>query len=425
MAKLGTKPNGIYYLDVQVPDEQGGLKRQRVSCDTRDRKAAEAQRRDWIAGLHPKHPSKGGLVAPKGRAPQRIISVSRSVPEGAMSVDLWLTKCLSDVKVWGARKSTATHQSNVRILSRLLDGKFMHELTSADIVALENQLRDELGYAEASIRKLLGSLSAACRRAEDTGLILARPKFPSITVNNVQDRVVSLDEEAVMFECIEARRNAEPLRPWWHFEKFCILLLDTAFRLSEGLNSGPSSVKRKRWFDARGKVHEGVWLGLARGTTKNDKPRDVPCTARVLKLIPELNERATNGRWFPWPIGSSGPLYLLQNIREDMKARGYEFDAVKLHTFRHTCATRLAEGGMDLVSLRDWLGHSDIKITAGRYIHLMNGHIYRGASILDAYAPGTLEETRGNDEEIGENLSFRNHQANGRNCDEPVTVGSC
>src|SRR3546814_6680497 len=72
-------------------------------------------------------------------------------------------------------------------------------------------------------------------------------------------------------------------------------------------------------------------------------------------------------RWFPWAIGSSGPLYLLQNIRADMKGMGFQFDDVVLHTMRNTCASRLADNGIDLVSLRDWLGHSELKITAGRY----------------------------------------------------------
>src|SRR3546814_15072666 len=83
---------------------------------------------------------------------------------------------------------------------------------------------------------------------------------------------------------------------------------------------------------------------------------------RVLSILDELNERSENARWFPWAIGSSGPLYLLQNIRADMKGMGFQFDDVVLHTMRHTCASRLADNGIDLVSLRDWLGHSDIKI---------------------------------------------------------------
>ena len=426
MAKIGRKPNGIYYLDVHVPCDKSpnGMRRARVGLDTRDEDSAKDQRRLWMTGLHPKHPSQGGTVAPKGREVRSETSTGQKVRQAGTPLDRFLMRCLTEDDVWGLCKAKRSHESNVRVLTRLLpEGITLEELNDVHVKELDSLLK-ESGYASASRRKLLGSLSAACRFAEEEGL-MTRPRFPSITVKNNQERVVSLDEEEALLDCIRLRREAEPLRAWWHFERLVVLLLDTGFRLGEAMQCGPSSVKRKRWFDHKGKMHEGVWLGLLRGTTKNDKPRDVPCTQRVLTILKELNERAANGRWFPWALGSSGPLYLLQNIRADMKARGFDFDDVKLHTFRHTCATRLCEGGMDLVSLRDWLGHSDIKITAGRYVHLMNGHIFRGASILDMYGPGSIGSDGGNEEDDGEDVSKSDHLTSGRDRATVATLGTC
>jgi integrase len=413
---LKKKPNGIYYLDTQLPNDAGGLKRVRISLDTRDKTEADAQRRDWLAGLHPKHPARGGAVAPKGRAVESNGSTSATVDPKAPTVHLWLTKCLSDVKVWGKCKATANHRSNVRILCDLIPAdKLVADVSSADVYELERVLRDEKGYAEASIRKLLGSLSSALRRAAqpDCGLIAQRPMFPSISVDNVQDRVIMLDEEKAMWECIEERIHAEPMRQWRAFKRLLIVLLDTGCRLGEVLHSGPSSIKRKPGRDSSGRDVEGVWLHLPKHITKSGKARDVPLTARLRAMLPELAANAAAGRWFPWRPASSGPLYFLQAIRRDMKERGYSFDDVKLHTFRHTCATRLAEGRMDLVSLRDWLGHSDIKITAQRYLHLMNAHIWVGAAILDAYG-GTLPSTSGNGQENGSVFSKVEDQSGGR-----------
>lgn len=384
---LKQKPSGIFYIDTEIPDpETGELKRARVSFNTKDKSDAEAQRRSWLAGSHPKHPSQEGH-----RAGTKFARLGSSSSETFTGTDLgvWLQKCLSDEKVWGNCRAFDTHRSNVKILRNLLPEAITVEgITSKHIYDLDAHLRDQCGYAPASRRKLLGTLSASLRRAAepDVGLIPARPAFPSIKVNNVKDRVISLDEERAMYECIAARRSAEPMRHWQHFEHLCTLLMHTGFRLAEALSCGPSSVKRKRWTDHTGKTFEGVWLGLSAGETKSAKPRDVPLSQTVLAILPVLHQNQAGGRWFPWKRGSSGPLYLLQNIREDMKERGYDFDDVVLHTFRHTCATRLAEGGMDLIGLRDWLGHSDIKITAARYVHLMNSHIHVGAGILDAYS---------------------------------------
>src|SRR3546814_13672114 len=94
MIALKQKPNGIYFIDVQTPCDVSptGYKRQRVSLDTRDKANAEMQRRDWLAGMHPKHPAQGGNVAPKGRKAQSESAVSRNSPEDGPSVALWLTK---------------------------------------------------------------------------------------------------------------------------------------------------------------------------------------------------------------------------------------------------------------------------------------------------------------------------------------------
>lgn len=401
MTALKQKPNGIYYLDTEIPDGKGGTRRSRVGLKTKDRAEAEAQRRDWIAGLHPQHPAVGGVIAPKGQQVGRDGYTMTKLDTPYLSA--WLARCLSHRDVWGDCRADATHRSNVRILNKLLPSDLqIGQMTSAIAKQLTDDLF-EMGYAPASVRKLTGSLSAACRHAVSEGILKAMPVFPSVKVSNERDRVVSLDEEAALFDILATRRQDEPLRAWWHFERLVILLTDTGIRLTEAILAGPSWIKRKRWVDpATGEPQEGVFLAIPRRTiyngreitvTKSGKPRDVPLSARALAVIDELNERVEGTRWFPWAKGSSGPLYLLQGIRKDMAAKGFQFDDVVLHTFRHTCATRLAEGGLDLVALRDWLGHADIKITAGRYLHLMNSHVWRGAVILNTIS--SLQVNRG------------------------------
>lgn len=420
MNDLKQKPNGIWYLDTQVPDGKGGLRRSRVGLGTKDRDDAEAQRRDWIAGVHPKHPAVGGTVAPKGQEARFKGSTKGKVDTPYVSA--WLAQCLSHRDVWGNCRAEATHRSNVRILSKLLPSDLeIGQVTTQVVKDLTEQLFEDEGYAPASARKLLGSLSAACRHAFKEGHLKAMPDFPKIKVENERDRVITLNEEAAMMECIMTRRQEEPLRSWWHFERLAILLMDTGVRLTEAILAGPSWVKTKRWTDPiTGELCEGTWLSIPRRTiyngqeivvTKSKKPRDVPLSDRALKAIEELNERVEGQRWFPWAKGSSGPLYHLQNIRGDMAARGFQFDDVVLHTFRHTCATRLAEGGLDLVALRDWLGHSDIKITAGRYLHLMNSHVWRGIAILNASV--SLGTSKGKAEDDGEQCSKPDRQLGG------------
>lgn len=104
------------------------------------------------------------------------------------------------------------------------------------------------------------------------------------------------------------------------------------------------------------------------------------------------------------------------NIRDDLAERGFDLSDVKLHTFRHTCATRLAENGMDLLGLRDWLGHSDIKVTAERYVHLMSSHLYHGAELLDTLA-GTSGLGKGIEEPVEQPSTMNDYLSSGSDGD--------
>ena len=391
MANIKVKPNGVLYLEVRLPDPvTGDLKRSRVSLETRDPDEAKRLRADWLAGRHPKHPAMGGVIAAKGRGPLDGKSTRRTASQKGMTLACWLEDC--ELTLWRGRKGKSTIASNVRVLNSVVEPDLLlADITSAHIGEIERGLRERHSYAEGSIKKLMGALSSVLNYAADnedpaTGRawLTARPKFPTYTVRNIRDRVLAEAEEAAMFECIDRRIEAEPARPWRHFGGLLETLLDTGFRLGEGLSLGPASVHTKRWLEpTTGAAMSGVFLSLARYTTKSDKPREVPATQRVLDLIPKLNTLAVKGRWFPWAPGSGGPQYFWLNLRADMAERGFDLSDVSLHTMRHTCATRLAVGGMDLLGLRDWLGHSDIKITAERYVHLMSSHLYRGAAILN------------------------------------------
>lgn len=58
----------------------------------------------------------------------------------------------------------------------------------------------------------------------------------------------------------------------------------------------------------------------------------------------------------------------MQNkFAECVKACG--LDGTHFHTLRHTFATRCIESGMDVKTLSEILGHSDVKTTLNRYVH--------------------------------------------------------
>jgi len=77
----------------------------------------------------------------------------------------------------------------------------------------------------------------------------------------------------------------------------------------------------------------------------------------------------------PMPIGSAQKIfYLLRNRAGISKG--------SLHTLRHSFATHMLEGGVDIFELKRMLGHSSIKTTSG-YIHISKEHLCSIQSPLD------------------------------------------
>lgn len=415
MAKLGTKANGIYYLDVQVPDGSGGLKRSRVGCQTRDRSEAEKQLREWKLGTHPLHFSKGAVVAAKGRIDGLIASVKPKVRQAGMTMEKLFDRCWSDPECWAKSKSQATIRSNIKLLNERIGDELVATVTRKRLKELVEEMQAD-GYAPGSIKRKMDMISKALRMAaeeyeDDDGnpLIAAKPTMPRIKVQNEKSRVLSDDEEAAVFQFIDARVKAEPSRQWARFRMFIRVLLDTGFRRGEALILGPQSV-----VTVSVKGRPMPFLSLPQYMTKNDKPRMVPCTAAVASLIPALNSQAVDGRWFPM---DSTAWYMWDNIRRDVKVAGGDIDDVGLHTLRHTCITRLALGEMELQRLSMWAGHSDVSITAKRYSHLSAQALAGGVEIL-----GTAPTSGDNSDTVPEMTAQRNGSIDGAKRANPGTA---
>lgn len=369
--KLKIKTNGIYFLEVELPTPEGILKRTRVSFDTRDKAEAQAQLHTWKLGTHPKHPNQGHSIAPKGRPDS---SVKRSLRSNEMTVERLLNMCWDDDKVWGASKSQKTIKSNIKLLSERIGSLHPREVTAELLVELESEM--SATYAPASIQRKFSMLQTALNKGRsykfnDEPVVLTVPVFPKITVENFKDRVLSEDEERVMFECIEARHHLEPKRQWWRFKWYMRILLVTGFRRSEALKLGAHRVRRIRKGDI-----EYTTLFLQRYETKNNKPHEVPVTKEIVEAIPALTAQAANGLWFP----IEGSLWqMMLNIKADCLERGVDISDVGLHTMRHTCITRLCrDGKLDLLRISKWANHSSVSITAKRYAHLLSHDLVDG-----------------------------------------------
>lgn len=394
---LKRKPSGIWFWE--FADPQSG-ERRRVSTGTRDKEKARRMAQDIVLGAAP-----------------ATSAMKNPAPSGFTMQDLFDR---AEKTVWAPSetKSQGTVRSNLKVLRPLIGHVPVADMTYTKLEELVDALRAK-GYAPGTIKRKMDMVSKALRMATiwtdpATGrpILVSKPTMPSIRVSNLKDRVLERDEEAAVWLAIEARRLEEPGRQWWRFAKLIRYLLDTGARLGEALSTGPENIST---------IRGQSYVTFARYRTKNDKPRTVPLTPAVAAGFEELKEHIgkRKGEWSYFPLTEGTAWYMWDQVRQDVKKSGFNIDDVTLHTLRHTCLTRLAQGGMDLLRLQKWAGHSDPKITADRYTHLQPGDLDFGLAILDS-SNGGFEKTQGHDGGIGVKSNFDRATANRAGAGAPL-----
>ena len=122
--------------------------------------------------------------------------------------------------------------------------------------------------------------------------------------------------------------------------------------------------------------------------SKYNKDRMVPLSEYMivgLKKYLTLERPLTwlfNGKALGTPYSSKAISWVM---REAVKAAGIDKD-VTVHTLRHSYATHLIEDGLNIVTVKDLLGHSKIETTM-IYLHIAQCPLVKAHSPLDTLYP--------------------------------------
>lgn len=134
---------------------------------------------------------------------------------------------------------------------------------------------------------------------------------------------------------------------------------------------------------------------VAKDKTKNaSSHRTFPLTDEAMEIFKaakcqEQQNRIAFGREyqenpyvFKWPDGHTySPDYISERFRNLLRKHGLPH--IRFHELRHSCASLLISMGWTLKDVQEWLGHSDIKMTANIYSHL---DVSRKANMADSLA---------------------------------------
>ena len=121
---------------------------------------------------------------------------------------------------------------------------------------------------------------------------------------------------------------------------------------------------------------------VAKDKTKNaSSRRTFPLTSEAVEIFTVAkrqeqrnrtafgNEYQENNYVFKWPDGHTySPDYVSHRFNDLLKK--HSLPHIRFHELRHSCASMLIAMGWSLKDVQEWLGHSDVKMTANIYAHL-------------------------------------------------------
>ncbi|MBM4354522.1 MAG: hypothetical protein FJ109_12160 [Deltaproteobacteria bacterium] len=119
--------------------------------------------------------------------------------------------------------------------------------------------------------------------------------------------------------------------------------------------------------------------------TKNGRPRDVPMTETVARMLLDLKAKAKEKALFYTAVGKTRPLRDFRTAWERaLRLAGIQ--DFRFHDLRHTAASQLAMAGVNMRTIQEILGHRSPAMTQ-RYTHLSPEHQTRAIAKLDEVMP--------------------------------------
>lgn len=259
-----------------------------------------------------------------------------------------------------------SHDSMVSVLRTFAatgSEKPLISIASPDIHAYV-QSRLQAGIRRNTINRELSVISAAINHAgRKWGVAMPNPvRYQWLKPEPLRLRYLEPLEAKTLLS------QAQALRP--DLAQFIQLALNTGCRKTELLTLKWSDVDLTRRF-----------FILRPENTKSNKRRSVPLNTKALEALKALRLDNDSEMVFPARCGARVKSYDWL-FRKAVKLAGLE--DFRIHDLRHTFASWLVSEGVELVKVRDLLGHTKISMTE-RYAHLMPNRLLDAVQVLDMF----------------------------------------
>jgi integrase/recombinase XerD len=320
-------PEGAYYLEWRE-----GAKRVRLSVG-KDPQDAATRRLRKEAELNAIN--NGVSVLPENGNGQRSLAAS-------------VADYLDEVKLGKKSKTLAAYRTALGYFTESCRKMNLEEIDRKDLLKFSAFLRDEKDQSPRSVYNKFENVMTFLKAQDIRGLV-DKNDWPRFVQE--EPEVYEREELDKLFKACDAEEQL-----WYEF------FLMTGMREQEVMHCG--------WHD----------LNLTRSTVtvrykpeygfspKNYREREIPIPAKLVKRLKtwKANSDKNCGLLFP-TAGCKPKLDFLDCLKDVAERAELDNDNFWLHKFRATFATWSLWAGVDLRTVQQWLGHSDIESTM-RYL---------------------------------------------------------
>jgi len=272
-----------------------------------------------------------------------------------------------------------------RCFYRILGKRPLIEITALRIEQWQTQ-RLKAGRSPVTVNRDIVTFKAALSKAVDWGFLKTHP-LKSLKLlkvdNNPKVRYLNIDEENRLLAILKIRdgelqrarqsgnqwreERGYPLYPTLdnhtfadHMTPMIMLAMLTGLRQGELFNLTWDNVDLKsRLITVSGTI------------AKSGRTRHIPLNNLAIEILQAWSQQTTKIN-LVFPSQNGKPFNNVRKAWETIRKRS-NIEYFRWHDLRHHFASKLVMAGVDLNTVRELLGHSDIKMTL-RYAHLASEH---------------------------------------------------
>jgi len=324
--KEARHPEGAYYLEWR-----DGSKRVRLSVG-KDAADATARRLRKEAELNAVN--NGVAVVPENNGHRSLAGA--------------VTEYLEETKLTKKGKTHAAYSTALAYFQESCHKLFLHEIERRDLLKFSAFLRDEKEQAPRSVYNKFENVMTFLKAQGVRGLV-GKNDWPRFTEE--EPEIYEQEDLDKLLAACEAEE-----RVWFEF------FLMTGMREQEVMYTYWSDVNF-----AHGTVR--VSHKPDRGwTPKAYKEREIPIPAKLADRLKARKGRAAKKCSLVFPTAGCNPkLDFLDCLKAVADRANLDKENFWLHKFRATFATRCLWAGVDLRTVQQWLGHTDMESTM-RYL---------------------------------------------------------